>query len=324
VITSRLAERLTGVAAIVVRELRGRMRGRKAFVFLTVYLVVLGGLIYVSVQSFGGQQLMNAIELSNEGRGIFMAVVLVETLIVAALAPAYTAGAISQEREKQTYDLLVVTPIASTSIALGKLVSGLAYLLLLVLASVPLAALGFLFGGIDPASFLPPYIVLVVGAFALGSIGLFFSALFKRTQPASIATYLLLVVAVAGTLLAGDLWYRITDDPGARPPEAIYYLNPYFAQADVFCDMTGDPSLCLSVPGARDVEVAPGIGGAFGGLGQVQGTGSGFWVRSVLAWLGIAAVMLVAASRFISPTHSWRPGDLFRRAPHPPPSEAEA
>lgn len=320
-----IATRLTGVAAIVVRELRGRMRGRKAFVFLTVYLTVLGGLLYVSVRGFDPEQrLLSAIELSSLGKGIFIAIVFVETLIVAALAPAYTAGSIAQERERQTYDLLVATPIRSTSIALGKLISGLAYLLLLVLASVPLAALGFLFGGIDPASFIPPFLVLFAGAIGLGSVGVFFSALFKRTQPASVATYLLFVLGAAGTMFAGQFWYRLTDDREARPPEAIYYLNPYFAQADVFCDMTGEYTFCSSVPGAREAVVAPGLGGAFGGLAQIQGTGTGFWIRSALAWLGLAVIMLLGAARFISPTHSWRPGDTFRRAPEPPPSEAEA
>ena len=32
-----------GIAAIGVKELRGRMRGRRAFVILTIYLVLLGG-----------------------------------------------------------------------------------------------------------------------------------------------------------------------------------------------------------------------------------------------------------------------------------------
>jgi ABC-2 type transport system permease protein len=317
--------RLTGVAAIVVRELRGRMRGRKAFVFLTIYLAVLGGLLYLITSGLDNQRrMLSALELSALGKGIFMGVILVETLIVAALAPAYTAGSISQERERQTYDLLVVTPITSTSIAIGKLISGLAYLLLLVLASVPLAALGFLFGGIDPVSFLPPYLVLIAGAIGLGSVGVFFSALFKRTQPASIATYLVLVLAAIGTVFAGEFWFRLTDDPQARPPEAVYYANPYFAMSDVFCDMTGEYGFCSSVPGSNENRVAMGVDGELGGVPAIQGKGTGFWIRSALAWLALAGVMVLGAARFISPTHRWRPSELVRRSPTAPSSEAGA
>jgi ABC-2 type transport system permease protein len=328
------AASLTGVSAIVVRELRGRMRGRKAFVFLSFYLVVLALLIYLGLGGMTAGPPLGAIEQANMGKGLFIGIILVETLIVAALAPAYTAGSIAQEREKQTYDLLVVTPITSLSIALGKLLSGLAYLLILVLASIPLAALGFFFGGVEPGAFIPPYLVLVAGAIGLGSVGVFFSALFKRTQPATIATYICLVAGAVGTVFAGAFWFRLTDDPQARPPEAIYYFNPYYAQADVFCDLTLEYSFCSSLPGAQFEVMAPVPAAPVGVEGgpvpmpiqdepRITGTGTGFWIRSSLFWLGLAAVMLLAAARFISPTHRWRPGVAVRAPSLQPGPEVE-
>ena len=50
---------------------------------------------------------------------------MLETLLVAFLAPASTAGAISLEREKQTLELLAATPISSLAIVIGKLLSAL-------------------------------------------------------------------------------------------------------------------------------------------------------------------------------------------------------
>jgi ABC-type transport system involved in multi-copper enzyme maturation permease subunit len=49
-------------------------------------------------------------------RSLFAGLMMVVTLLVVLLAPAFTAGAISLEREKQTLDLLVTTPISSFSI----------------------------------------------------------------------------------------------------------------------------------------------------------------------------------------------------------------
>jgi ABC-type transport system involved in multi-copper enzyme maturation permease subunit len=57
------------------------------------------------------------------GRGIFTALMFLQTLMVLVLAPASTAGTISSEREKQTLDLLAVTPISSVAIVVGKLLS---------------------------------------------------------------------------------------------------------------------------------------------------------------------------------------------------------
>ena len=107
---------------------------------------------------------------------------MIETLVVIALAPAYTAGAITSEREKQTYDLLAVTPISSLSLVLGKLLSGLSYLGLIVFASFPIACFAFLFGGIDPIDLVRGYVVLVAAGLAIGSIGIWCTAAMSRTQ----------------------------------------------------------------------------------------------------------------------------------------------
>ena len=108
---------------------------------------------------------------------MFGALVLVETLLVVFLAPAFTSGAISLEREKQTLDMLAATPISSLAIVVGKLLSALAYVFLLIAASIPLTAIVFVFGGVGPDDVLRAYAVLIVTALGLGSMGLFISAL---------------------------------------------------------------------------------------------------------------------------------------------------
>ncbi|HYH93978.1 MAG TPA: hypothetical protein VD763_12515, partial [Candidatus Saccharimonadales bacterium] len=107
-----------GIAAIGVKELRGRMRGRRAFIILTIYLLLLAGfalmvetIIERSYSTNFGQS--SAFASASIGQGIFAALLMLMTLQVVFLAPSSTAGAISLEREKQTLDLLVTTPISS-------------------------------------------------------------------------------------------------------------------------------------------------------------------------------------------------------------------
>jgi len=241
-----------GIGAVGVKELRGRMRGRRAFIILTIYLLLLGGfawmveLIMERTYSFGfggnGTYATAAI-----GQGIFAALLMLETLQVAFLAPSSTAGAISLEREKQTLELLVVTPITSLAIVLGKLLSALVYVWLLIAASIPLTAVVFVYGGVAPEDVLRGYLVLIVTALGLGSFGLFCSSLVQRTQAATAITIFGVLAMTIGSVFVLFFWQAmapaqqfdqngqlIATDRG-RPPEAVAYLNPFLAQVDVLC-----------------------------------------------------------------------------------------
>src|SRR6186997_2120436 len=81
-----------GIAAIGVKELRGRMRGRRAFVILTIYLLLLGGfalmvetLIERSYSTGFGNS--SAFASPAIGQGIFAALLMLMTLQVVFLAP---------------------------------------------------------------------------------------------------------------------------------------------------------------------------------------------------------------------------------------------
>ena len=84
--------------------------------------------------------------------------------------------------------MLAATPITSLAIVIGKLLSALIYVLLLIAASIPLTAIVFVFGGVAPEDVLRGYLVLIVTALGLGAFGLFCSSLVKRTQAATAIT----------------------------------------------------------------------------------------------------------------------------------------
>jgi ABC-2 type transport system permease protein len=326
--------RLAGVSAILIRELRGRMRGKRAFIFITVYLTILVGLFWAAVQAGGQFWTMGALESIGFGRGVFGAVMFIEALVIVALAPAYTAGLISSEHEKQTFDLLSATPISSVAIVLGKLLSGLSYLGLIVGASIPLASVAFLFGGVDVMDLVRGYFVLVVTGIGVGSIGVWCSAAMKKTQPATVAAFVITALLVLG---ATGSWIileaRAADRETAAPPEALLYLNPFAAVSDVICQATG--SGCFVAEGlARaanqgqpiqplDVGPAPqvvgiGAGGVAAGaccppnaqqFGQrfapPSFTGGDFWPKSVVAYILLTPLALFGAAQSLSPTRRW-------------------
>jgi hypothetical protein len=120
---ARLADVVMGVAAVGTKELRGRMRGPRAFIALTFYLALLAGftvMIYLlSAQSAASQAAFgggNPYASASVGQAIFTVLLFLQILLVVFLAPAATAGAISLEREKQTLDLLTATPVSTLGI----------------------------------------------------------------------------------------------------------------------------------------------------------------------------------------------------------------
>jgi ABC-type transport system involved in multi-copper enzyme maturation permease subunit len=276
------------IVAVGLKELRGRVRGRRAFVVLTFYLLFLGLFAwawelvaeraYVQTASLQGGSAAFASSLV--GQEVFGALVLVETLLVVFLAPAFTSGAISLEREKQTLDMLTATPISSLAIVVGKLVSALAYVFLLIAASIPLTAIVFVFGGVGPDDVLRAYAVLIVSAIGLGAMGLFISALMQRTQGATVVTFFTVLFLTLGTMFGVLFWNTMsgvststgfaTGTSGVGPikgraPEAFLWFNPFAAQYDVICGASdGYGGWCSRLNTVTNGAIT--VGGAGGGL----------------------------------------------------------
>jgi ABC-type transport system involved in multi-copper enzyme maturation permease subunit len=276
-----------GILAVGTKELRGRMRGRRAFEVLTLYLVLLAiftwGIYEYQRDTVVSQAVLNGfgaapVALSAQiGQALFTGLLLVETVLIIVLAPAFTSGAISLEREKQTLDLLVTTPLSSLGLVIGKLGSALAYVFLLIFASLPMAAIVFLFGGVGPDDLLRAYVLLVCFAIGFGAIGLFISALVKRTQVATVLTYLTILILTAGTWV---VWYFLyatsgvsapggfvpgTGAAGGRPAQQMLWLNPFVADMDLICvtSVTGYSDACLAMSA---VTGKPYFGSSFGSV----------------------------------------------------------
>ncbi len=175
---------------VTVKELRSRMRGRKAFVVLTVYLLVMSLFILLIYAAFAaGSSDPFGPNARDVGKAIFAAIVGVQVFLVVFVGPAYTASAISGEKERQTYDLLRTTLLTAKRFVSGKLLSSLAYVFLLILAAIPLQSIAFLLGGVSFLELFVSQIVLLAAAVAFAMWGLFCSASFRSTMAASVATF---------------------------------------------------------------------------------------------------------------------------------------
>jgi ABC-type transport system involved in multi-copper enzyme maturation permease subunit len=176
------------------------MRGWRAATVLIVHLTMLGcfaSFIYLVVaesassgSGTGAGQTM--------GQTLFYSTYLMLLVLVVFLSPAFTAGAISGERERKTIDLLITTLLPAHSLVLGKLISALAYVVLLILAALPIQSLAFMFGGVVLSEMVIGTILLLVTALIVGSVGILVSSIVKSSIASTVLTYATILMSTLG------------------------------------------------------------------------------------------------------------------------------
>ncbi|HEX2118319.1 MAG TPA: ABC transporter permease subunit [Acidimicrobiales bacterium] len=234
--TARQA-RVPPLNPVLARELKQRMRGRHVWLVLTLYLAVLAVILrWVYVAASRESSLDGAVEVlasATVGRAVFQWLLFFMLLLVCFIVPGLTAGAISGERERQTLISLQITLLRPRSIVLGKLLASLAFVVLLIIASVPLLTVPFLVGGVSVSEVAKGLVMVLATAVTLACMGLACSALLRRTQAATVVAYGITLALVLGTLMVYGAQQipRRAGEP--RPDPWILAVNPFAATADV-------------------------------------------------------------------------------------------
>jgi ABC-2 type transport system permease protein len=289
---------------VLVKELRGRMRGARAYIFLTAMLVLFGATSYgvYRITQWAGQSMgMGGQQSAIIGQSVFTGLVFLALGMICFITPALTAGAISGEHERQTFDLLMATPLHPASILFGKLVASLGYVVLLILAAVPLVSLSFVFGGVATIDMIQSLLLLVGYTLTFGVIGLFFSTLLHRTALATVLSYVVLAVFVVGTLFVYIVVGAIRQQ---QPPGWMLALNPFSALAsalvkpggsNVFSSMSGFvmPVLWVLGGGRFDTSVVASVP---------------LWRYTVGIYAWLTVVLYAASTQLIKPAHRFRWG----------------
>lgn len=176
---------------IIRREVLASLRSKKAFAMQGLFLLVVAGLLWLYWPADGLQDLDGA-----QARQIFSILAIGQLLMVALFAPAFTAAAITTEREHGTFESIYSTALKPWEIASGKMVGSLAFLILIVLSGLPGLAAPLLLDGVSGRDVLACLGVLLLTAIYTGMIGLLVSAMMHRSYRAIIVTYGILGVVL--------------------------------------------------------------------------------------------------------------------------------
>lgn len=171
------------------KEFTLRMRTSRSMWTLFFYLLAMGflmlSIVYLTQMIGGNNRSFNP----EESKIMFYFLAFAQLGLIAFMAPGLTAGVISGEREKQTLNLLLTTQQSSSTIILSKLASSLSFMIVIVLSTIPIYAMLFLYGGVSPKQLILVFLFYVFVMVMLGSFGVMFSTLLKRTMVSVIATY---------------------------------------------------------------------------------------------------------------------------------------
>ncbi len=333
---------------IVAKEYRTRMRTWRSPLAITIYIVLLGGI---------GWAVFSALSFSVSGFGqtppgtlgqmLFTFLILFQVGLLAFITPAPTAGAISGERERQTLDLLFVTPIAPFSIIWGKLLASMSFIVLLLFISVPIFSLVFLFGGIEFDQVAYAFIVSAVTAMTLGFLGVAFSTLFRRTLASTVVSYAAAFVLLVGAPVYG-LLFPTNMGPNATTlpaPPAITLVSPVIPLLTIATNQpvsnygirysggqgpfsgSGAGSNCVPAPNGGvncfSTSYAPSAAVATANSATALPTGLfqgwQYWQASVVMQLMISLGALLFSALMLPPVRRFH---LRRRAPEPAPVTA--
>lgn len=220
---------------VMVKELRGRMRGMRGFAIITVFLTLMSFftmLLYLLRVPQGG-----VVVTGELGRLLFIGVLFIELMLIIFIVPALTAGAITSERERKTYDLLQTTLISKATFVVGKMQSALGYIVLLLLSAIPLQSIAFLFGGVSESELILALLVLGVSAVTIGAFGMFFSSITERTLSATVRSYTVAIAITIGLpvlalILFQGAYGNVVNNVATRISD-----NPTVEAATIYADM---------------------------------------------------------------------------------------
>ena len=169
------------------RELLTALRSNKAFILQFVFLLLLGAVVYVAWPS----ELVSS--SSEKARKLFRTFGQGQLVLLSILAPAFSASAMTIEKERRCIDLLLTSPIRPGTILMGKYMSSVLYLFLLVLSTAPLVSVIIWLPGLGPAEIAGLYVLLISVAACFGMIGLTCSVFFHRSQASLSITYMIVL-----------------------------------------------------------------------------------------------------------------------------------
>lgn len=197
------------------KEIKLKVRSVRFAVTIFLFDLMLGIIAITGFEVMFNMHLNPYVDYSGAAK-VFYILISMEIVAVMFLIPAFTAGSIAGEREKQTLDILLTTVLTPEKIVMGKLLSSVSMVLLLVVSSLPIISIVFTIGGVDMNDLIQFMFAILVISFFVGSMGMLASTVLKKTVPAMVCSMIEVMIVCVGTVIVVGVTYIIAK---------LYYYN---------------------------------------------------------------------------------------------------
>jgi ABC-type transport system involved in multi-copper enzyme maturation permease subunit len=230
--------RLGPTNPIAVRLVQNGSRRSKHMYIRSIYLAALVVVLLWTMMLTAGRGVINMRDLAAAGSQSFTYIAYLQIFLICILSPVFMGGAIAQEANPRTWEVLLTTPMTATEIVLGNLFGRLFFVIALLVCSMPLFALTQYFGGVPGTAILTSYLVAGCTALLVGALAISLSVSRLVGKRAffvfyvAIVTYLGVTIAIDLALRqankgAGPLRQGVTPMTGLNPFLTLYaLLNP--------------------------------------------------------------------------------------------------
>ena len=186
---------LVFVGPVFTREWMTLPRRGRTFFARGAVVVALLVLLSTAWQVLAGTQVVrNVGDFARFGSIVFQVLAPLVLTAVVFFAALSTAAATAHEKDRKTFDLLLLTNLSNSQLVLGKLAAGMLGTAHLLLAVAPVFALTALLGGVGRRQTLDVLIIAAAAMLAAGSLGSTVALWRERTFQTLAATVLAIVV----------------------------------------------------------------------------------------------------------------------------------
>ncbi|MCC6424194.1 MAG: ABC transporter permease subunit [Phycisphaerales bacterium] len=240
--------RLIPANPILLRVVKAGGKRRRDLMIRTGYLGLLIAVVFFSLLASIGAQNQDLSQLAKTSASLFEKMSILQLALVALLAPIFTAGAITQEKDSQTYNILLSTPLTNGQIVLGSLFSRLFFIIALLISGIPIFSITQIFGGVANRSILLSFSIAAATAFVTGALAI---ALFMvGSRRTLFGFYLFIVIYVVGLYGLDRLGAFHPADLYGVPIQTSWLtgLHPFLALRVVLNDPQYLPPQLTSLP----------------------------------------------------------------------------
>ncbi len=208
--------RLLPANPILVRVVSAGGRRSRHLWARVIYLVALFVVMLVvgsQVFKLGGPAASLA-ELAKQSTRTFMAVSLVQLFLMSFIAPVFTAGAITQEKDANTFHILLTTPLTNGQIVLGSLFSRIFFIWVLLLAGLPIFCITMLYGGVTTTEVFQSVALAACTGLVTGSLAITISVIKIGTRKTIFSFFLGVAVYLLSIWAIGfNAWGQLPEAP---------------------------------------------------------------------------------------------------------------